>query len=231
MPAKLSDILMGYKNALDESRERFEYEYKKRFEAGSDFYETFFKSLIKSYHSLVNNPSDRRFLKKKIEQVFGADEVRFAAIDGTLYKEQKGYYIVFFGASYGVRGVIKFVGDPPQVLYERWSVEEDKSMVAYVPIPFAQIGEVSEKEQFIASDADKIDLSNIHRLIMLLAEVYLAYDFVKTSSLRPKFLMWDQSITGVLMHCDVKPENVDLMGSSYLGRPIRFQDIIIEDFD
>jgi len=227
MPAKLSDILMGYKKALDVSRGRFEEEYSTRYEKGIEFYEIFFNSLIKLYHDNIENPSTRRLLKKKVEQFFGTDDVRFAAIDGTLYKEQMGYYIVFFGASYGVRGEVKLVGDPPQISYERWSVEEDKSMVAYVPIPFAEIGEVSEKEQFIASDDDRIDLSSIHRLIMLLAEVYLGYDLVKTSSLRPKLLLWDQSITSILMHTDIRAENIDLIGHPYLSRPIRKQDVII----
>ena len=82
MPAKLSDTQMGYKNALDESRGRFEYEYKKRLRRGLIFMRHL---LIKSYQYLIENLLERWYLKKKIEQFFAADEVRFAAIAGTLY--------------------------------------------------------------------------------------------------------------------------------------------------
>lgn len=228
MPAKISDILMGYKKALDGTKNRFEEEYSKRVDAGAQFYDDFFNDLVKSY-DILEDAAQRRLFKKKVEQFFSSDELNFVAIDGTLYKEQMGYYVVFFGASYGVRGKLKFIGDPPQISYEPWSIDQDTSMVAYVPVPFAELGDLTEKEemQFLVSDDDKIDLSGIHRLIMLLAEVYLAYDLVKTSSLRPKLVLWDQSITGVLMHTDIKPENINLIGHSFLGRKISKQDVII----
>lgn len=228
MPSKISDILMGYKKALDGTKNRFEEEYSNRVKVGAKFYDDFFNDLVKSY-DIFEDSAQRRLFKTKIDRFFGGDEVNFVAIDGTLYKEQMGYYVVFFGASYGVRGKLKFIGDPPRISYESWSIDQDTSMVAYVPVPFAELGDLTEKEekQFIVSDDDKIDLSGIHRLIMLLAEVYLAYDLVKTSSLRPKLVLWDQSITGVLMHTDIKPEKINLIGHPYLGRKIRKQDVII----
>jgi hypothetical protein len=82
-----------------------------------------------------------------IERLFGTTEIKFAAVDGTMYKDVLEDYMVFFGASYAVRGDISCKGDPPIIKYQKWSSEQDVSMVAYVPVPFAELGDILE-EQF-----------------------------------------------------------------------------------
>lgn len=63
-------------------------------------------------------------------------------------------------------------------------------MVAYIPIPFAELSDVTEN-QFISSDEDKINLSFIHTQLMLLAEVFLAYDMIRSPSFASDLLLWD----------------------------------------
>ncbi|MEZ5335954.1 MAG: hypothetical protein R2741_12335 [Methanolobus sp.] len=86
--------------------------------------------------------------------------------------------MVFFGGSYGIRGSIHFEGEPPKVKYEKWSSEQDVSMVAYVPVPFAELNDVSEEQFVLKPDEEKINLLSIHTQIMQLAEIYLIYDLI-----------------------------------------------------
>lgn len=227
MTSEISKILKGYREALDHSRERYEDMYKERFENAKIFYEDFFKDLIIDYGDRLDRSSYRLSLKDRIEEIFGSDKLRFAAIDGTSYKTQLEDYMVFFGASYAVRGEISFEGDPPSFKYERWSTEQDVSLVAYIPVPFAELGDMTEEDQFITSDDDRINLSFIHNQLMQLAEVYLAYDLVKASSLRPKYLLWDHSMSSVFNSNYVKHDRIDLVGYRHGRSKLTPQDIIL----
>ena len=226
MPSPITQIYVSYENALKESKSRYEDMHIERFNNSGKFYNDFFKNLVKDYSGIVKNPSEKRRIKGLIEQLFGTTDIKFAAIDGTCYKKQLENYIVFFGASYCVRGSIAFSGDPPRVKYEKYSTEWDTSMVAYIPIPFAELGDVSE-EQFISSDENKINLSSIHLQLMLLAEVFLAYDLVKSPSFAPKVLLWDQSISGIMAGNEFSPDSVDMVGYKYGKGKLTIQDIIL----
>ncbi len=66
-----------------------------------------------------------------------------------------------------MKGQISLEGESKRVRYKRWSMDEDVSMVAYVPVPYAEVGDaLGAEEDFTLSEADKIDLSNIHTRIM-----------------------------------------------------------------
>ncbi len=192
-----------------------------------EFYNDFLKDLIKEYPNLKDNPSRRSVLKTRIQTFFGEDEIRFAAIDGTSYKQESQDYMVFFGASYAVRGSIKFADDPPTTTYERWSPEQDVSMVAYVPIPFAYLGDLVEEQFVINSDNETINLMSIHNSLMQLAEIYLIFDLVSSSSLRPKFVLWDQSMSGVLASTEVGTTKIGIVGTKFRGREIGLTDVIV----
>jgi len=227
MTSKISEIFMGYKKALDASQNYFESEYKNRAQNGKDFYDLFFKDLICDFSIINKDEAKRRSIKKDIERCLGSDNIRFAAIDGTFYKEELGYYAIFFGAAYGIKGNIEISGDPPQVKYEKWSMDQDKSLVAYIPIPFAEIDDFSEKDQFLNSDSDRLNLSGIHQYLMVLAEVYLAYDFVKASSLRPNVLLLYHALTYLFSYRYYSPEDLNLVGINNGFRKITKEDILI----
>jgi hypothetical protein len=67
----------------------------------------------------------------------------FVAIDGTCQKDPFTDFIVFFGGAYGAKGRVSLEGDPPSVKYQRWEIGKDVSMVAWVPVPFAQLSDVT----------------------------------------------------------------------------------------
>ncbi|MHA1222314.1 MAG: hypothetical protein ACTSP3_03425 [Candidatus Heimdallarchaeaceae archaeon] len=167
-----------------------------------------------------------------MKRVFNDTEVRFAAIDGTCYKQQMADYMVFFGGSYAVRGTVSLEKNNPAPKYDKWSSELDTSFVAYIPIPFAELSEITESHGEISgidvgSDEQRIDLSNIHTLLMQLSEVFLAYDIVRISSHRPKYLLWDQSPSSILASTEVGISRLNLIGSKHAGRIFQVEDAIV----
>jgi len=222
MPSQISETFGKYRDALDASRNRYEKIKKERFENAKEFYDTFFKNLIKRYDSQNFNK-----VKMLAEQFFQVDQVRFAAVDGSCYKKQLQDYMVFLGAAYPIRGSIDFSRSDKRFVYEPWSPDEDVSMVAYVPIPFVELNETMDDPFVVSDDQKVIDLSNIHVQLMELAEVFQAYMLVKSSDLRPKILLWDQSMSSVMNSNDVNYKRIDLIGYKYQMRPLTAQDIII----
>src|SRR5437667_9445420 len=99
-------------------------------------------------------------------------------------------------------------------------------MGAYVPVPFAELGDLAEK-QFTVSDEDKINLSFVHTQLMLLAEVYLAYDLVRSPGFAPNVLLWDQSMSSVMARTDIGVEDVGLEGYQCGKNRLTRQDIIV----
>lgn len=49
MPSQISETLEKYRDALDDSRTRYEQIKKERFKNAKQFYDSFFKNLIKKY--------------------------------------------------------------------------------------------------------------------------------------------------------------------------------------
>ncbi|CAD7777024.1 hypothetical protein FHEFKHOI_02080 [Candidatus Methanoperedenaceae archaeon GB50] len=221
MPSQLSETLGKYREALDNSRDRYERIKRERFESSEQFYNSFFKRLIKIY-----DIKDFNKVKMLAEQFFQTDRIRFAAVDGSCYKRELQEYMVFFGAAYPIRGSIDFSKSDKRFVYEPWSPDEDVSMVAYVPVPFAELDETIG-EPFVVSDDQKINLSGIHVQLMELAEVFQAYMLIKSSDLRPKILLWDQSMSSVMNSNDVNYKRIGLIGYRYQMRPLTAQDIII----
>jgi hypothetical protein len=228
----LSRIFGNYRKALDDSRGRYESLYTERVKNAQSFYREFFNKLIKHYNPLYCNPGALHQIKRQILQFFETDQIDFVAIDGTCSKDPFKDFITFFGGAYGAKGRISLEGDPPKVKYHKWAMTKDVSMVAYVPIPFAQLSDVTDtsmEETFIVSDADRIDLSNIQTSIMQLAEIFLAYNVVTSSTLEsPKLLMMDLSFSSLMASVAGEAKQVHLVRHyPYDRRTIDLADIAI----
>jgi hypothetical protein len=211
----ISSIFRSYHNALDMSQSRYSALYAERAENALEFYENFLNCLIVPYDGFLDENLRRR-VRRDIANFFDRDEIQFVAIDGTCKKDPFNDFMVFSSIAYGVRGKVSLQGDPPTLRYERRSMEEDVSFVAYVPIPFAEIADVTNsemQEDFVTTDQDKVDLSNIHNSLMQLAEVYLAYELARsTSPDRPRLIIMDHSPSSILASTDVGLKNVGLLG-------------------
>lgn len=227
MPSRITRILSGYQRALRESEERFTSLQGNLATNALTFYDSFFHRLVRNYHDSFNSPSELRRIKRLLTTHFGTDEIRFAAIDGTNFKESFNEYMVFFGASYGVKGTLSLQGDPPVVNYERWSSDEDVSFVSYIPIPFVELNEIGERQFTAHSDEEKTNLASIDTQLMQLAEVYLTYDFVSTSSLRPKLILMDHSMSSILMSNTGGIHDISMVGYEHSGRRLSKQDVVV----
>ena len=224
----LSEILKGYHNSLTFSRSRLEQLYQHRLENGCAFYHHFFHRLILPFAQRFQSEAYRRHLREVAERILDTDRIDFVAIDGTCTKDAFQDFVVFFGGAYGAKGSVRLKSDPPVVQYERWDMNRDVSLVAYVPVPFANIEDVTNadvQETFVVSDQERVNLSNIHTSLMQLAEIYLAYSVAGASTHDyPRLIMLDQSLSG-LMAAVSHGAGTELVGYPYDRRSLDAFDI------
>jgi hypothetical protein len=228
----ISEIFASYRASLDDSQKRYEALYTERVQNAREFYQQFFHKLIRNYRPIFTNPGGLQQLRRNLYNFFQADRIDFVAIDGTCSKDAFQDFITFFGGAYGAKGSISLEGTPPKVHYHKWAMNKDVSIVAYVPIPFAQLSDVAEareEETFVVSDTERIDLSNIQTSLMQLAEVYLAFNVVSASAVdAPRLLMMDLSPSSLIAGVSAEARAVHLAGQyPYDRRTVDLADIAI----
>jgi len=86
-----------------------------------------------------------------------------------------------------------------QELYGLWGIEQDKSVVSYLPVPFANLSNLLGEEEQKLDDEQKINYSNIHLDLMNLAEIYLSLKADKESIFTNSAACF--TLYGVHMHC------------------------------
>jgi len=190
------------------------------------FYEDFCHKLIRDY-SNFDQESKIRSLKTEINRFFNSDKITFAAVDGTNYKQKMEDYMIFFGGAYAVKGEIDFQDNPPRTRYKKWSSKEDVSMVAYVPIPFADLNDISEGQFIMTPDKERFDLLSIDTKLMQLAEIFLLYTIIDNPNYHPDFVIWDHSMSSVMASTELPPENINMVDNTVMGSKINYQDIVI----
>lgn len=226
----ISDIFKSYKEALIQSRDRYTELYVERVENGRQFYQEFFNRLVVPFRPAFTNSASRSFIMRQVERFFGTNQIDFVAIDGTCQKDAFADFVVFFGGAYGAKGRVSLEGDPPKIKYEKWEMKRDVSIVAWVPVPFAELADVTGaeiEETFMVSDADRVNLSSIHTSLMQLAEIYLAYNVATSSTIdAPKLIMLDQSLSG-MMAATSHGVGTGLIGYPYDRRQLDQADVTI----
>ena len=228
--SKVSDISRQYHAALSTSHSQYESLYAERAQATEAFYGQFFKNLVCDFSTRFRDPKFRARLQERIESATGTKELQFIAIDGTCRKEVFSDFITFFGGAYGARGEVTFTGGSHRLRYKRWSLDNDVSMVAWVPVPFARLEEVTpgQSEQFLVSEDERINLASVHMQVMQLAEVFLAYNTIMSSRLdAPHILLMDLSPSSVLASVARAQESLGLVGYPYDRRSLTNADIAV----
>lgn len=151
----ISRIFGSYREALDHSQNRYLELYTERAENAIAFDNNFLKNLIVPFDNFGES-SLRRKIRGEVEAYFGRDDIQFVAIDGSCKKDAFTDFMVFSSIAYGVHGTLSIRGDPPKIEYKRRTMNEDRSFVAYVPVPFAEIQDVANRERledFIGKDS------------------------------------------------------------------------------
>lgn len=195
------------------------------------FYEQFLHKLICHWFEVFNSTNARRNIVSRIERFFRTTEIDFVAIDGTCRKNAANDFIMFFAGAYGAKGRIGLRGDPVKISYEKWELNRDVTMMAQVPVPLAEMADLTNpnnEETFLTSDNDQFNLANIHVYLMQLSEIFLAYN-VANSSLTdaPKLLLIDQSMSSLMASTAVQPGTVSLVGYPFDRRRLDQFDITV----
>jgi hypothetical protein len=204
--------------------------YRDRVAATEGFYKNFFSALICDFGARFRNEHLRARLQERLEKACGTNTLQFVAIDGTCRREVFSDLITFFGGAYGARGELMLNGGTYQLRYKRWSLDHDVSMVAWVPVPFARLEEVTpgQGEQFLVTEDERVNLSAVHVQVMQLAEIFLAYNTVRSSRLEaPRVLLMDLSPSSVLAAVARAQDQLGLTGYPYDRRALTDADITV----
>lgn len=211
-------------------QERNETLYRQHLEVIQELYQLQLKDLVKAWKPDFSTQPKLIRLRDQIRDFFGRDEVHFVAIDGTCKAEETTQFLLFYAGAYGARGSLDLKGTPPTLRYHKWSLEQDVSVVAQIPIPYAELEDVLEEERdpFAVSDLEKTNLAGLHTLLMQLSEVYLAYDTVTSSRTdAPNFVLLDQSISSAMASNMVQPRAVRMINSPWGARHLTEADVMI----
>lgn len=228
--SRVSQITRQYHAALTASQEQYEGLYLERADATRAFYRDFFHRLVCDFGARLRSERFRATLQERIERALGTNTLQFIAIDGTCRREVFSDLITFFGGAYGARGEVALTGGQHQIRYKRWSLDHDVSMVAWVPVPFARLEEVTpgQGEQFLVTEEERVNLSSVHIMVMQLAEVFLAYNTVRSSRLdAPHILLMDLSPSSVLASVARQQEGLGLVGYPYDRRALVGADVTV----
>ncbi|NPA41994.1 MAG: DNA double-strand break repair nuclease NurA [Aquificae bacterium] len=199
----ISSIFNSYKDTLDRTYKEQQELWKRAKENIKSFYSSFLKDLVLNYGKKIANSHQSSSIKRDIEEIFGTDTIKFVAIDGSSFKEEFSEFLVFYGGAYAVRGTLKLRGNPVKVEYEKWDIKHDKSIIAYVPIPYVELNLDSEQSMFFATDKEKTENLSIHNQLMQLAEIYLAYTFVRSPDTDVNLILMDNSLSSIYLSNDV----------------------------
>lgn len=228
--SRIADVSRQYHEALRLSGKQYDELLAVRLEAAEIFYRDFFHRLVRRFADDFKSPRYRARLQERIRRQRGTDTLQFVAIDGTCRREMFADWVTFFGGAYGARGEIRLQDGEHRIAYRRWSLDQDVSLVAWVPIPFARMDEVDQgtEEAFIYTDDERVNLSNVHTRLMQLAEIYLAYNMVRSSRLdAPHILMLDMSPSSVLASVARDQDQIGLVGYPYDRRQLTAADITV----
>ena len=227
--SRASEISTAYRDALNIGRDQYNELVSERLSAAEEFYEQFLSTQIVHFRKWFASPRGRDRLQEYIERYLGTRRLQFIAIDGTCRREQFSDMLTFFGGAYGARGELELDSGDHRVQYKRWSLDQDVSMVAWVPIPFARLEEVQPQgEQFLATNEEEANVASVHTQIMQLAEIFLAINAITSSALdAPHLVLMDLLPSSVLANVAQAQDRVGLVGYPYDRRELTKADIAI----
>lgn len=223
--SELSKVYTQYQGSLVSSQKEYEERLKTHAKTLKSRYNELLNEFVASFSRYSENQMDRLEVKRIAEQFFETTEVAFVAIDGSCHKQQSANFISFYGGAYGSKGIISLAEPTGKIRYQRWELNRDVSMVAFVPIPpdvmHTVVEETEADSPTVMTDTEVADISSLHTKIMQLAEVYLAYELAKSSSVEaPRIIMLDNSIGGILGNTSFSPRHLFLDQGNFEGETL-----------
>lgn len=226
--SRVSEISTAYRDALNVGRDQHDELVNERLAAAQDFYGQFLNTQVIPFSERFSSQRGRERLQESIESAVGTQRLQFIAIDGTCRKEQFSDLLTFFGAAYGARGEIELKSGDHKIVYKRWSLDQDVSMVAWIPVPLAKLEEIQPNEQFLATDEEQVNIASVHTQIMQLAEIFLAVNAITASVMdAPDLVLLDLSPSSILANVAQSQDMIGLVGYPYDRRGLTKADIAI----
>lgn len=229
--SEISKIYGQYHDSLKTSQGEYEERLKSHSKKLKERYDSWLKNFIVCFDEEFSNQIKRIELKSFAEQIFGSSDIQFVAIDGSCEKRQSNNFISFYGGAYGSRGKVSLDEPAGRIRYQRWEMNKDVSMVAFVPLPpdVMQTNVDEENDSIsVLSDSEIAQVSSLHTKIMQLAEIYLAYSLANSSSVdKPNLILIDNSLGGILANSSFSPSNVELKRGDFNGQELTLADMQI----
>ena len=174
-------------------------------------YEQRFSSLKNLYNDLLSNLIRMSFDCKEAyetsKEFFGASEVRFAGVDGTMYSRPLFDMVIFFGGAYASTGTVDFrENDKPLVKYDEKTMRQSAGISSVMPVYINEVvdldqsfyGEEPSEEMNpnkLLTDESIIDNATVANWIMTFAEYYLAYKLATDPAQNIRILLLDRSLS------------------------------------
>jgi hypothetical protein len=199
-PPSLSNTVKRTCDNLRNGATRQITDYETRFSGFKNLYDDLLKNLIRSGCSSVE-------AWETAKEFFGAENVRFAAVDGTMYSRPLFDMVIFFGGAYASTGSITFTeGSTPKVEYDSKTLEQGMGVSSVVPVYVNEIPEVdttfSSPEQPSEinlgkrlTDEEIANNSLIANAIMTFGEYFLAYKLAADQNRPARILLMDRSLS------------------------------------
>jgi hypothetical protein len=196
----LSDAMKRTCDNLRQGATKQVTDYEQRFSVLKDAYDNLLANLIKQSF----NQSEAWETAKEF---FGADTVRFAGVDGTMYSKPLFDMVIFFGGAYAATGTVKFSETAePQVEYDARTIGHNMGLSSVVPIYVNEIADVDhsyaaqeqpgeDSPSKPATDEEIANNSLIANAIMTFSEYYLAYKLAVDPAQNIRVLLMDRSLS------------------------------------
>jgi len=228
--SEISKVYNQYHDSLKTSQEDYEKRIIDHAQKLKKIYDEYLNKFVVSFADEFSNQMQRMELKSIAERFLGTSDIHFVAIDASCEKRESENFISFYGGAYGSKGVLSLSDPGGRLRYQRWEMNKDVSMVAFVPLPpdVMEIGsEDAESESItLMSDSEISQISSLHTKIMQLAEVYLAYSLAASSTIdTPNLILMDNWLGGVLANSSFSPRNVQLKYGDFDGEEITVADM------
>lgn len=203
-------------------------EYERRFRSLKDLYPRFLVNF------LITNFSFKKAYKTAL-QFFGAQKIRFAGVDGTMYSNPLYDLMIFFGGAYAATGTITFhESSEPTVKYDSEFLKKGAGISSVTPIYIHEVPDVDQAFFDLEYLVDQTIINNatIANWIMTFAEYYLAYKLVGDAEKDVRILFMDRTLSGErasLLYDTSKREfwktKTSLVGYKVDGVPIDEKDL------
>jgi hypothetical protein len=210
-------------------------------------YEQRFSSLRSLHDSLLAGFIRMDFNEKEAyrtaQEFLGADRVRFAGIDGTMYSRPLFDLVIFFGGAYASTGTVIFCpNSKPIIEYDEKTLRQSAGISSVVPVYVNDVPEIDQtfseavqhgdiNPNIPLTDETIINNATIANWIMTFAEFYLAYKLATDPDQNMRIILLDRSLSieRASLIYDTAKRDLWKAKSSLIGYKVDDEDIDVND--